>query len=292
MWELPADEESAVRFLQEYGILHMERRCSAGHEMRLELTSQKRWRCKNKSCGVEFGLRKGTWLNNSRISCTSVIRFIYGWCEEYTSLSWCKRQLDMSDETTVDWNNYLRQVCAWDIERCNSGQIGGSGCIVEIDETLFTKRKNNCGRVLPERWLFGGVCRETNECFLVEVPDRSSKTLSNQIRNFIKLGSLIYSDSWKGYDTKQLALDGYINLKVNHSKNFVNPETKVHTQKIERLWGSLKWRNKRHRGTARHHLGGYLDEFIWRRKRSGDDLFVSMLECIRDFSNFHINQDV
>ncbi|KAL3108898.1 hypothetical protein niasHT_011448 [Heterodera trifolii] len=48
---------------------------------------------------------------------------------------------------------------------------------VEIDEAIFTKRKNNVGRVLPEQWVFGGICRETKECFMVDVEDRTSATL-------------------------------------------------------------------------------------------------------------------
>ena len=40
--------------------------------------------------------------------------------------------------------------------------------------------------------------------------------------------------------------------------NFIDPGTGVHTQTVERMWGSAKWRNKRHRGTARHHFESYL----------------------------------
>jgi hypothetical protein len=38
--------------------------------------------------------------------------------------------------------------------------IGGAGLTVEIDESLFSKSKNN-GHILPEQWVFGGICQET-----------------------------------------------------------------------------------------------------------------------------------
>lgn len=43
------------------------------------------------------------------------------------------------------------------------GKIGGFGKIVEIDESLFTKRKSHAGRVLPQQCLVGYVVRL--ECF-------------------------------------------------------------------------------------------------------------------------------
>ena len=39
---------------------------------------------------------------------------------------------------------------------------------------------------------------------------------------------------------------------------FIDPGTGVHTQTVERMWGSAKWRNKRHRGTARETSFGIL----------------------------------
>ncbi|GBL88000.1 hypothetical protein AVEN_133672-1 [Araneus ventricosus] len=140
-------------------------------------------------------------------------------------------------------------------------KVGGPDCIVEIDESLFTKRKNNCGRVLPEQ---------------------TGSTLLDKIVENIADGSTIYSDSWKGYQTNRIEIEGFLHAKVNHKYNFIDPGTGVHAQTVERMWGSAKWRNKRHRGTARHHLESYLSEFIWQQHqvKENRDCFESMLNSI------------
>ena len=49
--------------------------------------------------------------------------------------------------------------------------------IVTGDEKWVLYFKNNAGRVLPQQLVFGAICRETRECFIVRVPDRSANTL-------------------------------------------------------------------------------------------------------------------
>ena len=48
--------------------------------------------------------------------------------------------------------------------------------VVEIDESKFVKRKYSRGRPVEGQWVFGGICRETSDSFLVALPG-SSKSL-------------------------------------------------------------------------------------------------------------------
>ena len=177
----------------------------------------------------------------------------------------------------------MRDAVAEQLTRRPQQKIGGQDMIVEIDESMYTKRKNNAGRILPQQWIFGGLCRDTCECFLVQVPDRSAKTLMIEIKKHIKKGTTIYSDSWRAYKTKELEKAGFEHFKVNHKYNFVNPDSGVHTQTVERLWGSAKWRNKKQRGTKREFLESYLAEFMWRKQLAGSDVFKALMEAIAAF---------
>ena len=279
LFRLPSTEADAIMFLQQKGIAPSKRVCADGHEMTLKLGSQVRWRCLKRDCRSEVNLRVGNWLEGIRLPLVTVLRFIYGWCWEYTSVAWCERELQINHCTAVSMNAILRETCACWLLGQNEGKIGGQGLIVEVDETLFSKRKSNSGRVLPPQWVLGGLCRETGECFLVAVDDRSVITLMAAIADHVEPASTIYTDCWKGYSTKQLEAAGFQHFTVNHSYNFVDPLTGVHTQNIERMWGCLKWRNKRHRGTKRDFLESYFIEFMCRR-RMGDDRFAWVLQAI------------
>lgn len=281
IWDLPNTEEGAVEFFQEKGLLPSSMKCNKNHDMKLYFCDRIRWRCHLSSCRTKKSIRTGTWFETSKLPFLTCLRFIYSWSEELTTMKWCNKQLDMAGGTAVDWNMYLREVCVDSLEKRPKQKIGGPDQIVEIDESLYTKRKNNAGRILPQQWIFGGICRSTNECFIVQIPNRSMPIITEAILNNVEEGSIIYSDSWKAYCTTDLEMAGFTHFKVNHKYNFIDPETGAHTQHIERLWGSAKWRNKKHRGTARHHIDSYLAEFLWRRQ--SEDYFEDILRDIKNF---------
>ena len=71
--------------------------------------------------------------------------------------------------------------------------IRGPGIEVEIDESKFGKRKYNRGRQVDGHWVFGGIERVSGECFL-EVQQRGANTLFPLIAQYIRPGSIVYSD--------------------------------------------------------------------------------------------------
>lgn len=76
----------------------------------------------------------------------------------------------------------------------------GDAIVVEIDESLFFRRKYNKGQVRNGRWVFGGCERNSTKCFLVEVPDRTAATLQEEIVRHVLPGSHIVSDGWAAYN--------------------------------------------------------------------------------------------
>ena len=71
---------------------------------------------------------------------------------------------------------------------------------------------------------------------------------------------------------------------VNHSENFVDPNSGVNTQGIERAWLEAKEWYKRSRG-SRKHLQSHLDEAAWRCLRSKEakngKLFSAFMDDMR-----------
>ena len=64
--------------------------------------------------------------------------------------------LRMSNKTSIDWYNFVRDICTqYFID--HPSVIGGPGIEVEIDESMFGKRKYNRGRQVDGHWVFGGI---------------------------------------------------------------------------------------------------------------------------------------
>jgi len=104
-----------------------------------------------------------------------------------------------------------------------SEKLGGPGCVVEIDEAKIGHRKYNRRRLLKGTWIFGGYERGSKKIFILPVEDRTEQTLLACIKEWIVPGTTVVSDCWKSYNC--LNSEGFQHLTVNHSYNFVDPDT-------------------------------------------------------------------
>lgn len=150
--------------------------------------------------------------------------------------------------------------------------IGGPGSIVEIDETVITKRKYERGKMIAEQqWYFGGIERGSGRRFLEAVDLRNAETLLAVLRKYVMPGTTIISDCWRAYGGIEKMPEGYRHFDVNHSENFVDPVTGAHTNTIESTWQKFKSRHKQEYGTARSLLASYVSQFLWRKQFAGVD---------------------
>ena len=226
------------------------------------------WRCSKKSCNREVSIRHNSWFCGSHLSISKILALTYAWAHSFTTSQamheTSSRAKTTSSETVVDWYNYCREVCAEIISRHHTGRI------VEIDESKFCRRKYHRGRVVEGQWVFGGICRETKECFVVPVNSRDKATPLPIIQDRILPGTCVMSDLWRAYDCQND--EGFQHLTVNHSLNFVDPDTGAHTQNIEDTWWVAR-RSLPQTGRSRDMIENYLLEFLWRRHYRTHDSF-------------------
>ena len=97
--------------------------------------------------------------------------------------------------------------------------------------------KNDATRVLGS-WI-GSLFDSWSKMRFEIVEDRKGEqTLIPLIERLVQANSCVATDEWKGYSS--LTRCGYCHYTVNHSKSFVDPTTKIHTQLIERAWVEAK----------------------------------------------------
>ena len=283
------DHERCIQWCKEHNLLASSVQCPRAqctNTLRWTRRNSSRdgyeWRCSKKSCNGMASIRQNSWFSGSRLSIEKVLALTYAWAHNFTS-SQAVHETSLGDEqtsteTVVDWYHYCREVCAERIMKHHAEAIGGPGTTVEIDESKFGKMKYHRGRYIEGQWVFGGICRETKACFLVPVERRDKDTLLPIIRAHILPGTCVMSDMWKAYDCLQD--EGYNHLTVNHSLNFVDPDTGAHTQRIENTWWEIK-RSMPRTGTSKDLFSSYLQEWLW-RKQYGENSFGNIIEHIAE----------
>ena len=129
--------------------------------------------------------------------------------------------------------------------------------------------------------MFGGTERITGECFLVEVEHRDAATLLPLIQQYIRPGSVVFSDEWAAY-RRITQTTGMKHQTVNHSIHFVDPATGAHTQGVEGMWSCCKRLLREERAMHSNLFETYLPEFMWRRRFGGPETFSKIVMHIAE----------
>lgn len=94
------------------------------------------------------------------------------------------------------------------------------------------------------------------------IPNRKETTLIPRIEESVRRGSDVFTDELISYAALSVR---YKHHTVNHSRTFVNAETKAHTNTIEGVWSLLKkLLGGIYHGVSKQYLRAYLAEFVFR----------------------------
>ena len=142
----------------------------------------------------------GGWGSGKFIAILTILSCLLSFLNHFrTDLSRIKQDCLYAKGTLVDWASFFRQVCLYIQD--SLGPLGGDGRVIEIDESLFGKRKYGKGERDHEGvWVLGGVERATGRIFLNVVEQRDTETMAPLLSKNIKPGSIVFSDMWKAYD--------------------------------------------------------------------------------------------
>ena len=265
------NEDYALEFAGINGMFHIGRACDSApackgvYKIESDSSEKTKYRLRCSVCREKKSLLHKTIFTNARINISTVFHLLYCWANEY-SCHLTSHECKVSLNTVTNYFKKFRQACKYQIDKESHHKIGGPGMTVEIDETVMSKRKYNSGRLIKATWVFGGICRETGEKFAQKVPNRKEVTLLPLIQKYIAPGSTIHSDGWKGYMNINSLPESYTHLRVNHKKNFVDPETGSHIQEVERMWKELKSIKVKYRGIQIKDIDLHIAEFLWRSK--------------------------
>ena len=170
-----------------------------------------------------------------------------------------QRQLGVTYKTAWRMCNLIRKYMGY-VD--GDAPIGGPGKTVETDETFVGGRTYH-GRAEPHKTIVLGMVERGGDVLTRTVQTRSHYDVLPHMTKFIKRGSKVYTDDWRGY----LALTerfGFEHDLVNHSAHeYVRGDT--HTNTIEAFWSNVKRGIKgTYVSVSRKHLQSYLREFEYR----------------------------
>ena len=152
----------------------------------------------------------------------------------------------------------LREVIAYELEAKSEAMFCGE---IEVGESYFGGRqKGKRGRGATGKNPVFGLLKRGGKVYTRVIPDAAGKTLAPIIERKVTPDSIVYSDSWRGYNA--LDVSSFKHFRINHSELFA--EGRNHINGIENFWNQAKRHMRKFNGVPREHFALYLKECEWR----------------------------
>lgn len=234
-------------------------RCKRCSKNKCYFLSSGRYRCR--VCRYTFSLSKPLFNIPLKLLKNILEDFVL----EHSTITILTRQ-PVSKYKLLQLLTACRVAMTKDIPDVFSGQV-------EADETylggqwknkrLSVKAKlplSKRGRGTTKQPIFGILCR-SGKVWAQLIAGVEARDLQPLIQKQVKKGSIVYSDTWRGYTG--IAAKGYVHRLVEHGKEYVSQQGN-HINGLEGFWGYLKRKLAAKGGIRKSRLHLYLSEYVWR----------------------------
>jgi transposase-like protein len=223
-------------------------------------------------CGYQLHPLAQTIFHKSSTPLTSwfYVMFKFGNSKNGVAALEVQRDLGVTYKTALRMCHQVRKLMEQDDE-----PLGGSGGVVEIDETYIGGRRKLSQKYLNKQVVFGAVERY-GRARVKHVKSSGARALLPEIATMVEPGANIYTDEYRAYIT--LARRGYTHTTVNHSKlEYVRGH--VSTNTAEGLWSQIKRSiDGTYHAVSPKYLQNYLNEFAFRYSLRSVAVYPVLLE--------------
>ena len=161
-------------------------------------------------------------------------------------------------KTAIYYFHRLRELIVRDLELEAGVVFSGE---IEVDESYFGgRRKGKRGRAAGGKVPVFGLLKRGGKVYTKIITDARAATLIPIIEEKVVPDSIVYSDSWKGYDV--LDVSDFKHLRINHTQLFADKRN--HINGIENFWNQAKRHLRKFNGVPKEHFPLFLKECEWR----------------------------
>jgi transposase len=161
-------------------------------------------------------------------------------------------------KSSIHYFQRLREVIAKKLESESAEAFEGE---IELDESYFGgARKGTRGRGAAGKVPVFGLLKRGGKVYTKVIPDASGATLLPIIERKVIPDSIVYTDSWRGYNV--LDVSAFKHFRINHSVQFV--DAKNHINGIENFWNQAKRHMRKFNGIPKESFELFLKECEWR----------------------------